>query len=84
MSVAADWRALVFEAVGRVISFWGFKRNHGRLWALLYLTGEPLSAAEIVPCRSICARSVSPSTNSKAMKCSPASSPQKNTRAMLS
>jgi len=47
MSVAADWRALVFEAVGRVISFWGFKRNHGRLWALLYLTGEPLSAAEI-------------------------------------
>jgi DNA-binding transcriptional regulator GbsR (MarR family) len=42
-----DWRSLVLEAIGRVIAFWGFKRNHGRLWALLYLTGEPLSAAEI-------------------------------------
>ena len=47
MSARTDWRALVLESVGRVIAFWGFKRNHGRLWALLYLTGEPLSAAEI-------------------------------------
>lgn len=47
MSTATDWRPLVLEAVGRVIAFWGFKRNHGRLWALLYLTGEPLSAPEI-------------------------------------
>jgi len=33
--------------VGQVIQFWGFKRNHGRLWALLYLTDEPMTAAEI-------------------------------------
>ena len=47
MSTPTDWRTLVLEAIGRVIAFWGFKRNHGRLWALLYLAGEPLSAPEI-------------------------------------
>jgi DNA-binding transcriptional regulator GbsR (MarR family) len=47
MSPQDDWRALVLESIGRVIAFWGFKRNHGRLWALLYLHGEPLSATEI-------------------------------------
>ena len=41
------WQATVEEAVGRVIEFWGFKRNHGRLWALLYLVDESLTAAEI-------------------------------------
>ena len=35
------------DAVGDVIEFWGFKRNHGRLWALLYVSGEPMSAAQI-------------------------------------
>jgi DNA-binding transcriptional regulator GbsR (MarR family) len=47
MSQANDWQALVLEAVGRVIAFWGFKRNHGRAWALLYLAGAPLSAQQI-------------------------------------
>jgi DNA-binding transcriptional regulator GbsR (MarR family) len=35
------------EAVGNVIEFWGFKRNQGRVWALLYLRGDPLTAGEI-------------------------------------
>ena len=35
------------DAVGNVIEFWGFKRNQGRVWALLYLRGEPLTAGEI-------------------------------------
>lgn len=39
--------ALAVDAVGAVIEFWGFKVNHGRVWALLYLRGVPLSAAEI-------------------------------------
>jgi DNA-binding transcriptional regulator GbsR (MarR family) len=38
------WEALVVEAVGSVISFWKFKRNHGRVWALLYLRDEALDA----------------------------------------
>lgn len=41
------WESIAVEAVGNVIEFWGFKRNHGRVWALLYLRDEPLTAAEI-------------------------------------
>jgi DNA-binding transcriptional regulator GbsR (MarR family) len=41
------WETLVIEAVGNTIDFWHFKRNHGRVWALLYLRGKPLSQAEL-------------------------------------
>lgn len=41
------WEALVTDAVGDVIEFWGFKRNHGRVWALLYLRDEPMNARQI-------------------------------------
>jgi DNA-binding transcriptional regulator GbsR (MarR family) len=37
----------VADAVGALMEFWGFKRVMGRVWALLYLRGEPLSAAEL-------------------------------------
>jgi len=43
----APWEHKAIDAVGDVIDFWGFKRNHGRVWALLYLRGEALSAVEI-------------------------------------
>lgn len=43
----ASWERLVVDAVGNVIEFWGFKRNQGRVWALLYLRDVELSAAEI-------------------------------------
>lgn len=35
------------ETVGRLIEFWGFGRNMGRVWALLYLSPDPLSARDI-------------------------------------
>lgn len=38
---------LVSDAIGRLIQFWGFKRNMGRVWTLLYLSNEPLSAKEL-------------------------------------
>ena len=38
---------LVSDAVGRLIEFWGFKRNMGRIWAVLYLSPEPLSARDL-------------------------------------
>lgn len=38
---------LVSDSIGRLIEFWGFKRNMGRLWAVLYLSDQPLSAPEI-------------------------------------
>lgn len=41
------WQLLVINAVGTVIEFWGFKRNQGKVWALLYLYQEPMTAAQI-------------------------------------
>jgi len=38
---------LVSDAVGRLIEFWGFKRNMGRVWAVLYLSPDPLSAEDL-------------------------------------
>lgn len=43
----ATWEALVVDAVGNVIDFWQFKRNQGRVWALLYLRGRPHSAQDL-------------------------------------
>jgi DNA-binding transcriptional regulator GbsR (MarR family) len=39
--------ALVSEAVGRLMSLWGFKRNMGRLWAVLYLSDQPLTSQDL-------------------------------------
>ena len=39
--------AAVSDRVGRLIEFWGFKRNMGRVWAVLYLSPEPLSAEDL-------------------------------------
>ncbi len=43
----APWEEVAVDAVGNVIEFWGFKRNQGRVWALLYLRAEPMSAAAL-------------------------------------
>ncbi len=42
-----EWEALVVEAVGTVIEFWRFKRNQGRVWALLYLRGREMTAHDL-------------------------------------
>lgn len=43
------WRSevVITDLIGRLIEFWGFKRNMGRVWAALYLSPVALSAAEI-------------------------------------
>ncbi len=38
---------IVSDVVGRLIEFWGFKRNLGRIWAVLYLSPEALSAEDL-------------------------------------
>jgi DNA-binding transcriptional regulator GbsR (MarR family) len=38
----------VADAIGRMMAFWGFRRNLGRIWALLYLAPAPVAAAELV------------------------------------
>lgn len=42
-----EWESLATGAVGTVIEFWGFKANHGRVWAVLYLRDKAMSAAEL-------------------------------------
>ena len=39
--------AAVSDVVGKLIEFWGFKRNMGRIWSVLYLSPEPLSAEDL-------------------------------------
>jgi len=36
---------LAADAVGDVVEHWGFRKALGRLWTILYVAGEPLSAA---------------------------------------
>jgi DNA-binding transcriptional regulator GbsR (MarR family) len=38
---------IVSDVMGRLIEFWGFKRNMGRVWAVLYLSPQPLSAEDL-------------------------------------
>jgi DNA-binding transcriptional regulator GbsR (MarR family) len=38
---------LVSDAIGRAMHFWGFRRNMGRVWAVLFLSSEPLSAEDL-------------------------------------
>ncbi len=35
------------DAIGNIIEFWGFRRVLGRIWTLLYLSSQPLSAQDI-------------------------------------
>ncbi len=37
----------VSDVIGRLIEFWGFKRNMGRVWSVLYLSPGPLSAEDL-------------------------------------
>ncbi len=38
---------IVSDAIGRLMEFWGFKRHMGRVWAVLYLSDKPLTAADL-------------------------------------
>lgn len=49
----------VADTIGGLMEFWGFKRNMGRMWAVLYLSSEPLSAAQLGERLSLSAGAVS-------------------------
>ncbi len=38
---------IVADALGQLMQFWGFKRNMGRIWAVLYLSERPLTAQDL-------------------------------------
>ncbi|MFO0681037.1 MAG: hypothetical protein U0234_03250 [Sandaracinus sp.] len=50
---------IVSEALGRLMEFWGFKRNMGRVWAVLYLATDPVSARTLRSKLSLSVGSVS-------------------------
>ena len=37
----------IADVLGKLMHFWGFKRPMGRVWALLYLSPEPIPAATL-------------------------------------
>jgi DNA-binding transcriptional regulator GbsR (MarR family) len=51
--------ALVSETMGDLVAFWGFKASMGRIWALLYLSIEPLTADVIAEETKLSAGAVS-------------------------
>lgn len=46
-SMLSTAEAAVSDSVGRLMEFWGFKRNMGRVWTLLYLSPTPLTAGDL-------------------------------------
>ncbi len=54
---------LVAEAIGDLMEFWSFKPSMGRVWAVLYLSQEPLSAEDICERTGLSSGSVSMTLN---------------------
>ena len=52
--------AAVSDVIGRLIEFWGFKRNMGRVWTVLYLSPEPLSAEDLRQALSLSSGAATP------------------------
>lgn len=42
-----EWFSNAVSVVGEVIGFWGFKENHGRIWAFLYLSPTAVTTSSI-------------------------------------
>lgn len=38
----------VVNDIGEFIEYWGFRKIHGKVWAIIYLSQEPISTPEIV------------------------------------
>jgi DNA-binding transcriptional regulator GbsR (MarR family) len=54
---------LVADAIGDVIEFWGFRKILGRVWTVLFLASEPLSADELAEALHVSAGSMSSALN---------------------
>ncbi len=54
---------LVSDAIGDVIEFWGFRKILGRVWTVLFLASEPLSADELAEALHVSAGSMSSALN---------------------
>lgn len=50
---------LVADTIGELMEFWNFKPSMGRVWAVLYLSRQPLAAADIADATGLSSGSVS-------------------------
>lgn len=48
-----DWEEVLADAIGVFIDAWGFKRNQGRLWAILFLRDVSMTSHELQHCLGI-------------------------------
>jgi DNA-binding transcriptional regulator GbsR (MarR family) len=55
--------AAVSDVVGRLMEFWGFKRNMGRIWSVLYLSPDALSAEDLRQALKLSSGAVSMTVN---------------------
>lgn len=49
----------VADSIGRLMQFWGFKKPMGRIWAILYLSPQPITATSLAEALKMSAGSVS-------------------------
>jgi len=54
---------VVADAIGELMEFWNFKPSMGRVWAVLYLSPQPLAAEDICAVTGLSAGSVSMTLN---------------------
>jgi HTH-type transcriptional regulator, glycine betaine synthesis regulator len=47
VSTMSPAERIVSEAIGRLMEFWGFKRNMGRVWVVLHLSDQPLTSRDL-------------------------------------
>lgn len=47
VAMVSETEQQVADAIGRMMSFWGFRRNLGRIWAALYLSPQPRTSADL-------------------------------------
>ncbi len=43
-----DKKEKLIDGIGSFIEYWGFRKIHGRVWGIVYLSDRPLSTPEIV------------------------------------
>ena len=58
-----DPEETVASAIGRLMTFWGFRRNLGRVWSFLFLSPEALTSAQLCERLKLSTRSVSMALN---------------------
>ena len=59
LSPLLEAKLKVAEQVGALMEFWGFKRVLGRIWAVLYLSERPMTAAELGDALELSASAIS-------------------------